>query len=489
MFLEAMSPVETWWADRTGDRKTRPWEGEDADRKAREWQDRMLGPMAESTAVPLAANVDGSAATLIDQQDQTSSSSGLCLNSSSSTDQLAPPLGTQETGGVGCREPEAHATHEVVEEDQQKKKKLPKSLRAKGGGVRTWVHRWGKRVYLGADGKPIASKNKGRRRDREKAERDRTAAEAAELKAVERAGRQAEVRRARLAAEAAKLQIIGVRQTIELQAPEEGKSYSRNVEAETLPLDERLSVEDLVAWKRSWELSASDVARILLIKPGACLKLLTLALHRKLSVQISKRLRAFRVLSRASVLASVIAKETELPGAHQIYTVPYGKEHDHLLWNVRVIKSNRYKNEAYTHGLWPGELQYYRYVAQKVLRPTKGQRACCVVHVPTKLTAECSDYLDFVVNRAVAEARLSVKLARYMRLCQRKGRKMTDRRVKIRLANKEERYGAKRSADRKKSRRKKRKQQQSEQPKTASAVGSRKANGATVVRSDSDDGA
>lgn len=172
-----------------------------------------------------------------------------------------------------------------------------------------------------------------------------------------------------------------------------------------------LTVADLRAWQRSWSLTDAEVAIVLQPRYGAesMLRILYSPPYRELSIWLSSRLRRYREKSKAQIM-KLAAKR---PLALRALDSSQQKKQDRRLirMNLVPIGGDQYEMECYTHGLWPGELAYYRFLPKN----ERKNSGCLVVHVPTKVAAECSDYWKFVVNRQYAESRLIVALARHFR--------------------------------------------------------------------------
>lgn len=151
-----------------------------------------------------------------------------------------------------------------------------------------------------------------------------------------------------------------------------------------------LTPEDLRAWIRLWDLKISEAADILHVHRY------TLWRHLErdcdfLPYELSRRLRAVRWKARSEVLAGAVDTTDDLRGngiGFSMLVIP--------------IPGEQYAREAYVHGLWPGDLAYYR----------KGTE-CAVVHMPTRLAAECNYHATFELNRSTAEGRLAGKLGQW----------------------------------------------------------------------------
>lgn len=185
----------------------------------------------------------------------------------------------------------------------------------------------------------------------------------------------------------------------------------------------RSPVRDLRAWQRLWELADWEVAQLLRLSLQTTMRYLYGSPSGMMGPIHSGRFRRLCVRSRINVLRKMKQRNT--------YKARVFSSVMPTLVRVRYakLKSKRYLRESLCHGLWPNDLLYYRYpVGSGQYR----RSACIVVHKLARMSAKSEDYIDFVQNRSIAEARLAVAIGKAMGEVICRGRRtLEDRRRKI----------------------------------------------------------
>lgn len=166
---------------------------------------------------------------------------------------------------------------------------------------------------------------------------------------------------------------------------------------------ERLSPQDLRAWVRCWDITRLEASRVLHCQEGTLQTALE-SEERYLTEVLSRRLRRVRWQPRDQILAQF---EHRLSRERYVNAKPTNYH-----FFIVGVKDKALLRRAYTHGLWPGDLLYYRGRAPGQ-DPKKKPLACAVVHIPSGVAAQASHHRLFWMNRDTAESRLAACVVRW----------------------------------------------------------------------------